>query len=162
MIFLPQPNRASADTLRDEAVVIETLHALLDPKDELGCLNPVLDASEFDAEYRKDSSEELEGDVSRKPSRKEVYEYLVSEEQGSWGTVDGKNESLSVPLESEIAKAYANLVMSAPRHRRSRTLQLNDVSNVSLKADCAARLGRPAIHNDWAFVSMSTASAGHL
>ncbi len=162
MIFLPQSNRTSDDTLSDEAAAIGTLHAFLDPKGEAGCLNPVLEASEFDAEYRKYSSNELQEEISRKPSRNEVYEHLVSEERGSWGTVDGKNESLVAPLESEIAKGFANLVMTAPRQRGVRTLKPNDLPNILLKADCTARLGRPAIHDGWAFVSMSTVSAGHL
>jgi len=162
MIFVPQSSRATDAVLKDEAGVVEALHRLLDPKNATGCLNPILRRSYLDAGHRKWAREEVRDETSRKPSREEVRQNLISETLGSWGTVDGKNENLAASMQNEIATAYADLVMSAPRQRQPRVLKASELPNISLRSDCVAWLDRPVIHGGWAFVSLHSPTAGHL
>lgn len=162
VIFLPGTGRIPSTNAREEVAVVGALHRFLDPKGELGCLNPALDEGNVDASLRKAAVDELRQEGKNRPTAADVREWIIADQRGSWGSVDEGNVTLPSSVELTVAEAYADAAMAAPRKRRAVFLTGGDLPDIALKSDCGARLSRPTIYQGWAFVSRSSATAGHL
>lgn len=162
VIFLPNTNHVLSANAREEVAVVGALHRFLDPKGDFGCLNPLLDEGDVDASLREAAADELRKEGKTRPTAADVREWLIADQRGSWRSVDEGNAPLSSSVELAVAEAYADAAMAAPRKRQAIVLTGRDLPDLTLKSDCGARLSRPTIYRGWAFVSRSSATAGHL
>jgi len=145
----------------DEVAVLVALHRTLDADGSAGCLNPVVDTADLDDSARLDARDELRESGSQRPSRRAVEDAIKASERGSWG--DLTTAPLDAALEAAVVDAYAAAAMRASSSTRPAMLRAGQLpSDIALRATCHARLGRPTIQGDWAFVGHVSVSAGHL
>lgn len=163
MMFLP--GTAAPRAASEEVAVVVALHRRLDRDGVMGCLNPVLDEPDVSGYEREDAVVRLKEAGQRRPNRTAIRADIIDDVRESWGGVGNgiTFDPLPAPVAAELLDAYADAVMAAPRKGRG-TLMTKAMlpADIHLKADCGARLSRPTINGDWAFVGSYSATAGHL
>ena len=146
----------------DEILVIVALQKHLDRRSNIGCLNPHLATTEIDESDRLSAEESLREAGDQIPNARQVKQKIADEQHLAWAGVEKEGEILSSETARAIASAYADLAVSAPRRAPEATLVGSELSGIILKTDCLAKLHRPIVHGNWAFVERSSFNAGFL
>lgn len=163
MMFLP--GTAAPRGAGEAIAVIVALHRRLDRDGVMGCLNPVLAEPDVSGHEREDAVARLKEAGQRRPGKAAIRADIVDDVRESWGGVgNGPDfDPLPPPVATALLDAYADAVMVAPRKGRATLLtQAMLPDDIRLRSDCGARLSRPTISGDWAFVGSISATAGHL
>lgn len=157
--MVPPPPEATHPTnsREEEVAVIEALHRSLDASGAAGCLNAKLDvlAGAESGQARSAQSSEREG----KQTAQQI-EVAVQRTRNAWTSLRRSEEPLEHATARDLSEAYSRYFFTPRKPRSGIVLTPEEVaSDIRLTEDCPARLNRPVIQDDWAFIDRYTGTA---